>query len=93
MVNQILLVSVTSFFMFANTSLHVKSQHHSANTHLYVMSQCHVDINCSSLRFTALKIWISENRPCRIHRSPTDTNKWYPFLYDDANASADVHCE
>ena len=28
-------MSATSFFMFANTSLHVTSQHHDANTGLY----------------------------------------------------------
>ena len=54
-VNQRLLVSVMSFFMFANTGLHETSQHHDANTHLYVMSQHHdvtstlIAILCDSL--------------------------------------------
>ena len=40
-VNQRLLVSVTSFFVFANTRLHVTSQHHNTNTRLHVTSQHH----------------------------------------------------
>ena len=40
---------------------------------VYVMSQRH-DINCNSLWFTLHKLSISENRPCRSHRCPADTN-------------------
>ena len=55
---------VTSFFMFANTCLHVTSQHHD------VMSTL-IAIQCA---FTVRKLSISENRPCRSHRCPADTN-------------------
>ena len=39
------------------------------------MSCRHYDNNCSSLRFTLHKLSISENRPCRSHRCPADTNE------------------
>ena len=78
MVNQRFLVSVTYFFLFANNRLYMTSQYHNANTCLcnVKMAWHHIDINCNSLRFTVLKLSISENRPCRIHRCPTDTNNW-----------------
>ena len=59
MLNQSLLVSMTSFFMFAHTP-----------------SLC--DITTSlSMQLSMLRLSISENRPSRIHRCPTDTNKWF----------------
>ena len=38
------------------------------------MSWCHIDINCNSMWFTACKLSISENSPCRSRRCPTYTN-------------------
>ena len=39
----------------------------------------HVNINCNSKRFTQHKLSISEKRPCKSHRCPTDTNE-VPFV-------------
>ena len=52
-----------------------------ANTHIHVcdvMTSCrYYDDNCNSLRFTLHKLSICENRPCRSHRCPADTNNLF----------------
>ena len=62
---------VTSFFMFANT-------------HLHVTSQCHVDINCNSVRFTLGKLSILKTGlvdHIGVLQTPMNHRVWYFVVY------------
>ena len=69
-INQRLLASVSMWRLFSCLQTPFSMWRH------ITTSWCHIDINCNSMRFTMQKLSISENRPCKSHRCPTDTRNW-----------------